>query len=87
MWVIISSAVFNQANSHVMACPITSYPTTAIDVHVPDTPHDPLTHDSALRVCMMTPIPKRHLSDPIGRLPFKIIQQVTDRLRIIVEAR
>ena len=87
MWVVISSTVFNEANSHVMACPLTSYPATAIDVHVPDTPHDPLKHDSALRVCMMTPILKRHLSDPLGRLSFRLVQQVTDRLRMIIEAK
>ncbi|GMU23233.1 MAG: hypothetical protein AMXMBFR13_33150 [Phycisphaerae bacterium] len=87
MWVVISSSVFNKTHTHVMACPLTSYPVTAIDVHVPDTPHDPLSHDSALRVCMMTPILKRHLTDPVGRLPFKIVQQVTERLRIIAEAR
>jgi mRNA-degrading endonuclease toxin of MazEF toxin-antitoxin module len=87
MWVVVSSAVFNETHNHVMACPLTSYPATAIDVHVPDTPHDPLSHDSALRVCMMTPILKRHLTDPVGRLPFKIVQQVTERLRISVEAR
>ncbi len=87
MWVVVSSTVFNQTHNHVMACPLTSHHATAIDVAVPDTPHNPLSHESALRVSMMTPVPRRHLSDPVGRLPFRLVQQVTDRLQIIIEAK
>lgn len=88
MWVVISSDVFNRHNSHVMACPLTSHPATELDVAVRKTPHNFLAHDSALRVGMMTPIAQEELQhDPIGRLPFGIVKQVTDRLRIIVEAR
>jgi mRNA-degrading endonuclease toxin of MazEF toxin-antitoxin module len=87
MWVVVSSSLFNKAHDHVMACPLTSHPATRVDVHVPDTPQDPLTHDSSLRVSMMSPILRNQLSKPIGRLSFKIVRQVIERLRIIVEAK
>jgi mRNA-degrading endonuclease toxin of MazEF toxin-antitoxin module len=88
MWVVISSDVFNGTNSYVMGCPLTSYPPAPIDVAVQKTPHNCLAHDSALRVGMMTPIDKADLQHaPLGRVPFSVVVQVTDRLRMIVEAR
>lgn len=88
MWVVISSDVFNGTNSYVMACPLTNHPATELDIAVRKTPQNFLAHDSALRVGMMTLIDKEDLQHkPIGRIPFATVRQVTDRVRIIIEAK
>ena len=33
-WVIVSRDAFNESSSHVLGCPLTSYPATAIDIEV-----------------------------------------------------
>jgi mRNA-degrading endonuclease toxin of MazEF toxin-antitoxin module len=87
MWVVISSSLFNELNKHVMACPLTSYAATPLDVPVARTPHNRLQHDSALRVSMMSPIPKARLEGPIARLPFEIVCEVTSRIEAIIRGR
>ena len=84
-WVVISRDAFNQGSDHVLACPVTSYPATAIDIEVKATPHNKLSHDSSLLPRMMTPILKEELGKPISRLPPSVTGQVLDRLRILIE--
>lgn len=85
-WVIVSRDVFNERSLHVLACPLTSYPPTALDIEVKKTPHNGLTHDSSLLPRMITPILKEELGPPIARLPRAITSQVLDRLQMLVEA-
>ncbi|MFQ5492103.1 MAG: type II toxin-antitoxin system PemK/MazF family toxin [Phycisphaerae bacterium] len=85
MWVVVSRDVFNKHFGYVLACPLTSYPPTQIDIPVRSTPHNPLTHDSALLARMVTPIGNDELGQPLGRLPFPTIAEVAQRLHQIIE--
>ncbi len=84
-WVVVSRDAFNESSSHVLACPLTSYPPNNLDIEVKKTPHNKLDHDSALLPRMITPILKDELGEPISRLPKQITREVLDRLRMIVE--
>ncbi|MHC4444303.1 MAG: type II toxin-antitoxin system PemK/MazF family toxin [Planctomycetota bacterium] len=84
-WVIVSRDAFNENSNHVLGCPLTSYPPTAIDVEVKATPHNKLDHDSSLLARMITPILKEELGQPITRLPPNITGQVLDRIRMLIE--
>jgi mRNA-degrading endonuclease toxin of MazEF toxin-antitoxin module len=86
-WVVVSRDAFNEKSSHVLACPLTSHPPTAIDVAVKATPHNRLDYDSALLPRMITPILKEELGKPIARLPKAETSQVLDRIRMIIEVR
>ncbi len=86
-WVVISSDRFNTHSQHVLACPVTSYPATALDIAVRPTPHNGLRHDSSVLPRMITPILKSELGTPCGRLGFDIVKQTVPRLQMIVEAR
>jgi len=85
MWVVVSRDVFNTSSAHVLACPLTSYPSTMLDVSVKATPHNRLAHDSSLLARMITPILKDELAAPIARLPADVTRQVLDRVRMIIE--
>jgi len=85
MWVVVSRDVFNRDSRHVLACPLTSYPPTVLDIEVKDTPHNPLSHASAMLPRMISPILKSELGPAQGRLPSKVVAQVVDRIRMIVE--
>ncbi|HOD82426.1 MAG: PemK-like protein [Planctomycetes bacterium ADurb.Bin126] len=85
MWVIVSRDAFNRSSSYVLACPITSYPPTQLDITVPATPHNPLSHQSAMLVRMITPILKRELGPALGRLGPKITREVACLLRTLNE--
>lgn len=84
-WVVVSRDAFNQASAHVLACPLTSYPPTLLDIQVKATPHNRLDHDSSLLPRMITPILKEELDEAIARLPKEATRQVLDRLRMITE--
>ncbi|UCD28468.1 MAG: type II toxin-antitoxin system PemK/MazF family toxin [Planctomycetota bacterium] len=84
-WVIVSRDAFNESSSHVLGCPLTSYPATAIDIEVKATPHNKLDHDSSLLARMITPILKKELGQPVSRLPTSVTGQVLDRIRLLIE--
>ena len=84
-WVVVSRDAFNESSSHVLACPLTSYPATVLDIGVKKTPHNKLDHDSSLLPRMITPILKEELGEATTQLPKQVISEVLDRLRIIVE--
>lgn len=84
-WAVVSRDVFNQNSKYVLACPITSYPPTALDIGIKATPHNRLNHDSSLLPRMITPILKEELTEPITRLPANLLKPVIDRLRLIIE--
>ncbi len=84
-WVVVSRDAFNEASEHVLACPLTSYPATPLDVEVQATPHNKLSHDSSLLPRMITPILKEELGEPDTRLPTSVTKQVLDRIRILIE--
>ena len=84
-WVVVSRDAFNESSSHVLACPVTSYPPTVLDIEVKKTPHNKLDHDSALLPRMITPILKEELGEALTRLPKQVTGLVLDRLRMIVE--
>lgn len=84
-WVVVSRDAFNEASTHVLACPLTSYPPTSLDIEVKKTPHNKLEHNSALLARMITPILKKELIDPIARMPSTITGQVLDRIRLLIE--
>lgn len=86
MWVVVSRDSFNQGSRHVLACPLTSYPARGIDVEVQATPHNPLSHTSALLATMITPVRKDQFGRCLGRLGRRVIAQVLDRLRMVCEA-
>jgi mRNA-degrading endonuclease toxin of MazEF toxin-antitoxin module len=86
IWAVVSRDRFNAHSSHVLACPLASYPPNALDIEVKATPHNRLDHDSALVPRMITPILKDELTSPRGRLPRNVVAQVLDRLRMILEA-
>ncbi|MBN1490647.1 MAG: type II toxin-antitoxin system PemK/MazF family toxin [Phycisphaerae bacterium] len=86
-WVVVSRDVFNKGSAHVLACPLTSYLPTALDIEVKKTPHNRLDHDSALLPRMISPILKDELGEPIARLSGSVTQHVLDRLRMIVEVQ
>ncbi len=85
-WVVVSSDTFNEKGRHVLACPVTSYAPTEIDVGIRRTPHNSLQHDSAMVPAMITPILKRRLTSAVGRVDKSTVHQVVDRLSIIVDA-
>jgi len=84
-WVVVSRDVFNRANDYVLACPITSYLPTELDIAVPATPHNSLEHPSAMLPRMITPILKAELGPALGRLGSKITREVAGRLRVLTE--
>ena len=84
-WVVVTRDVFNESSDHVLACPLTSYPATAIDVEVKATPHNKLEYDSSLLPRMMTPILKEELGRPITRLPPSVTREVLGRIKILIE--
>ena len=86
MWVVVSRDAFNRHSNHVLACPLTSYPPTEIDIEVKATPHNRLSHNSALLARMITPILKEELSTPVVRLPASVVGHVLESLRLIIEA-
>jgi len=86
LWVVVSRDVFNKHSSHVLICPLTSYPATSLDIPVQATPHNPLSHDISLLPRMITPVLKDRLGHCLGRLPRTSISLVVDRLRMIIEA-
>lgn len=85
MWVVVSRTIFNRDSDYVLACPLTSYPATQIDVEVRATPHNPLRHTSALLAKMITPIKKSELGSCRGHLPSSVVSEVLDRIRMIIE--
>jgi len=85
-WVVVSRTVFNEHSDHVLACPLTRYTATPLDIAVRKTPHNSLDDDSAMIVPMISPILKVELSEAIGRVGTSQMQFVLDRLRILVEA-
>jgi len=86
-WVVVSRDAFNKGSEHVLACPLTSYPPTKLDIEVKKTPHNRLDHDSSLLPRMISPILKEELGEPVTRLTKTATGQVLDRLRMIVEVR
>ena len=86
LWVVVSRDVFNKHSSHVLICPLTSYPATPLDIPVQATPHNPLSHDSSLLPRMITPVLKDRLGPCLGRLSRTVLSPVLDRLRMIIEA-
>jgi hypothetical protein len=69
----------------VLACPITSYPSTTLDIPVAATPHNTLDHDSTIIVPMITPILKDELQPTRGRVGAKVLRPVLEKLRLILE--
>lgn len=84
-WVIVSRNAFNSSSEYILACPLTSYPPTALDIAVSRTPHNRLDHDSALLPRMITPILKAELADALTQLPPQVTRQVLDKIRMIIE--
>ena len=84
-WVVVSRDAFNKGSPHVLACPLTSYAPTSLDIGVKKTPHNKLRHDSAILPRMITPILKEELGEAITRLPPNVTCQVLDKLRMLVE--
>lgn len=84
-WVVVSRDAFNKASDHILACPLTSYAATEIDVSVKATPHNNLSHDSSLLPKMITPILKEELGKSTTRLRGSVTGQVLDRLRMLIE--
>ncbi len=84
-WVIVSRDPFNQNNRYVLACPITSYRPTGIDLEVEATPHNTLDHNSSILVSMITPIPKDELQPTRGRVAAKVLRPILEKLRLILE--
>ena len=85
-WVVVSSDTFNEKARHVLACPVTSYAPTEIDVSIRRTPYNSLRYDSTMVSAMITPVLKSKLTSAIGRVDKATVGQVVDRLSIIIEA-
>ncbi|MBI4579225.1 MAG: type II toxin-antitoxin system PemK/MazF family toxin [Planctomycetes bacterium] len=83
-WVVVSCDRYNQHSDSVLACPVTSHPPDPLDVAVSRTPHNGLDHDSAMVCDLVSPILQDELTSPVGRVSFDIVEQVLDRLRMIV---
>lgn len=86
-WVVVSSDRFNTHSTYVLACPVTSYRATELDIAVKATPHNNLRYDSSMLARMMTPILKDELGTPCGRIGFETVKEVLLRLQMIIEAR
>jgi mRNA-degrading endonuclease toxin of MazEF toxin-antitoxin module len=84
-WVIVSRDAFNAHQKYVLACPITSYPPTVLDIAVPATPHNTLEHDSSMIVPMVTPILKDQLRPTRGRVAAKVLRPVLEKLRLVLQ--
>jgi mRNA-degrading endonuclease toxin of MazEF toxin-antitoxin module len=82
-WVVVSRDAFNDESPHILACPLTSYPAQPIDISIPKTPHNRLDHDSALIVCMITPIKKTTMGPTIAHVTRDDLQPLIDRLDMI----
>ena len=87
MWVVVSRDAFNEHADHVLACPLTSYPPTALDIAVKRTPHNLLDHDSSMLPRMITPILKSELGDALGQVSREPMQMILEKLRLILEVR
>src|SRR5688572_7932405 len=86
-WVVVSRDAFNESSDYILACPLTNYAPTALDIGVKKTPHNRLNHDSSLLPRMITPILKGELGEAITRLGEEITSQVLDRIRVLIEVR
>ena len=82
-WVVVSRDSFNEGSRHILACPLTSYPPQPIDISIRKTPHSRLDHDSALTVCMITPIKKTAMGPIISHLSRPDLQPIIDRLDML----
>lgn len=84
-WVVVSRDRFNQNSRYILACPITSYPPTEIDLPVAATPHNTLDHDSSIIVSLITPILKDELQPTKGRVAAGVLRPILEKLRLVLE--